>query len=99
METIREKEDGWEGDLIINLLISGEGRERRVWILTDQGKYIMPIADVMVSYASDEYSSPLYNPNTHLILIGQETELRLPEGKERKLVEKVIQIALSRKFR
>lgn len=96
MATEREREDGWEGDLITNLLISGKGEEQRVWILTDQGKYTIPRKEIRVNFATDEYSMPLFDPEKKIILIGMETELSV-SNKDASLVEKVVRIALRQK--
>ena len=95
MESVKEREDGWQGDPIIVLLIVGKGSERRVLIKTDQGKYDLPLAELKVVYASGEYSMPLFDPSQKLILIGRETEMHVSNGKERRLVEKVSLIALA----
>lgn len=94
---MEEFSEGWEGDPIIRLIIVGKGNDRRVWIKTDKDKYCVPLAEIKVTYSSLEYAMPLYAPNIRLILIGSETELRLGTGKDRALVEKVIQIALAKK--
>ncbi len=90
-----EREDGWEGDLIMVLLVVGNGNERRVLIRTDRGKYEVPLSDLTVSQASSEYCMPLYDPLKKMILIGWETETHVSNGKERRLVEKVGLIALA----
>jgi len=91
------REDGWEGDLIIRILIIRRGKDRGVWILTDQDKYKVALEELRVTYASSEYSMPLFDPDQNLILIGQETESHVTNGKERRLVEKVSIIALAKK--
>lgn len=92
-----EREDGWEGELIIMLLIVGKGNERRILIKTDQDKYDVPLAVLKVTFSSGEYSMPLYDPLNKAILIGQETETHVFNGRERRLVEKVSIIALAQK--
>jgi hypothetical protein len=87
----------WEGDPIINLLISGQGDNRRVWIKTDRGKYTVAIADIAVTYSSLEYCMPLFHPGLRLIYIGFETESKA-KGKDRVLVEKVSRVAMAKKF-
>ncbi|MCX6744038.1 MAG: hypothetical protein NTX82_00755 [Candidatus Parcubacteria bacterium] len=90
-----EREDGWEGDLISRILVVGQGKERRVWILTDRGKYQLGLEELEVIQASGEFSLPLFDPDKKKILIGQETELHRLGGKDRRLVEKVGMIALA----
>lgn len=87
----------WEGDPIINLLISGQGDNRRVWIKTDRGKYILSIAEIAVTNSSLEYCMPLYHPGLRTIFIGFETELQV-KGKDRVLVKKVCQVGIAKKF-
>jgi hypothetical protein len=97
MEELKEREDGWEGDLIIEISIIGEGQDRRVLIKSDRGNYDEIITELKVVHASDEFSLPLFDPEKKLILIGWETELHVPNVAVQQLVQKVITIAFATK--
>lgn len=96
MSTIREREDGWEGDLISELSIVGKGK-CRVSIKTDRGSYDEVLAELKVVYSSLEYSMPLYDPAIKTIFVGQEMELADLSEQERILIDTVVQIGLAQK--